>query len=94
MSFLAQSKKPEYVPCGALCSLDLIVCYQLICPSCKKSSELTSGGMAMAHMPTPADPPARITAPMLNGGAGAASPLGSRPGEGESLRLMSSYVAK
>lgn len=25
MSFLAQSRKPEYVPCGALCSLDLIV---------------------------------------------------------------------
>jgi hypothetical protein len=26
MSLRAQSMKPEYVPCGALCSLDLMVC--------------------------------------------------------------------
>ena len=29
MSLRAQSMKPEYVPCGALCSLDLMVCQGL-----------------------------------------------------------------
>jgi hypothetical protein len=65
-----------------------------LCPHSEQIAQLTSGGIAIAHMPTPAAPPARITAPMLNGGAGASSPFGSRLGEGESLRLMSSYVAK
>lgn len=48
----------------------------------------------MAHMATPAEPPASITAGRLSGGAAAFSPLGKSAGAGDKLRLRVSYVAK
>jgi hypothetical protein len=67
MVFRAQSMIPEYVPVGADCNLDLRTWSTdrsaLGLP--KTRMMLTSGGMAMDHMATPAVPPARITWPML-----------------------------
>jgi hypothetical protein len=61
---------------------------------CIEGRERTSGGMATDHMATPAEPPARMTAGRDMGGAGAGSPLGNVPGDPESFRFKSSYVAK
>jgi hypothetical protein len=55
---------------------------------------LTSGGIAIAHIATPAEPPASITAGRDNGGAAAFSPFGRMAGAGERVRLRVSYVAK
>jgi hypothetical protein len=98
ISLLAQSMKPLYVPCGADWSRDLIVWKRrqrgskaVECLSvrgvCVGITPLTSGGMARAHIATPAVPPAAITAGSDNGGAGAGSPLGRVPGLPESSRL-------
>jgi hypothetical protein len=66
MVFRAQSRKPEYIPVGADCSLDLMTwiaeCLLECCYGYSDDSR-TSGGMAKAHITTPAVPPAKTTAP-------------------------------
>jgi hypothetical protein len=68
--FRAQSMKPEYVPVGADCSRLLS----------------TSGGIAMAHMATPAMPPAKMTALRFRSDGDAPA--------GVSAFFVTSYAAK
>jgi hypothetical protein len=70
MVLRAQSAKPLYVPVGADCRRDLS----------------TSGGIAIAHIATPAMPPAKMTAPRLRS-------AGDAPA-GVTARLVTSYAAK
>jgi hypothetical protein len=92
--------KPVYVPCGADWRRDLMVynsaSHQLGDHSLKawKVTRRTSGGIASAHIATPAEPPANMTAGRERGGAGAGSPFGKVPGVPESFFLRVSYVAK
>ena len=62
---------PEYVPVGADCNLDFRT-YHRANKSARDIenwqaswAKLTSGGIAIDHMATPAIPPARITRPIL-----------------------------
>src|ERR1700722_19248904 len=64
--FRKQSTKPVYVPVGADCNLDLRTCKCQRVRSRGKARLFmvpTSGGMAIAHIETPAVPPANMTTP-------------------------------
>ena len=63
----AQSRSPLYVPVGADWILDLST-YSKISAGKQdnKNAQHTSGGMAKAHMATPAVPPATMMAPRLS----------------------------
>ena len=68
--FRTQSAKPEYVPVGADCILDLMTYKHgwFINHSDAhggQGGERTSGGIAIDHIATPAMPPAKMTAPRL-----------------------------
>lgn len=86
--FRAQSRNPEYVPVGADCIRDLstyqrmsaILCCQELC------FKRTSGGMAIDHIATPADPPAIMIAPRFRSD-------GEAPAGVKSF-LTTSYAAK
>jgi hypothetical protein len=87
MVFRAQSKKLEYVPVGADCNLDFKTFIQdknLL--ACAATRERTSGGIAIAHMATPAVPPATMTAPIFKS-------AGEEPAGVRSF-FVASYVAK
>lgn len=84
-----QSMNPEYVPWGADWSRDLITCTPNLVSLEAEGDEAkvrTSGGIAIAHIATPAVPPAKMTVPRL-------SLDGSEPA-GVRARFVSSYAAK
>lgn len=69
MVFRAQSIKPLYIPSGAVCILDLSTYgfneLSEYTPG-EVATKRTSAGMAYAHIPTPAIPPANTIAPRFS----------------------------
>lgn len=85
--FRRQSKKPEYVPEGADCSLDLSTCCnRSVSRDSTSTIERTSGGIAKDHIATPAVPPASMIAPRLSSD--------TDDSVGVNAFLVTSYAAK